>query len=83
MEYFLVMTDKRESRNLTRDDCLSLELRLNVTQYGLPWRHLGDAFYSYARKKPNATYQLNVTTQQYDFCNLLLSKQNWQECKDL
>lgn len=81
--YYLVLSDGHRSINLTHADCTSLERKLTATKYGIVWRHMGDTFYSYARKKPNASYVFVVTPHQYEFCQILLSRKDWQDCQDL
>jgi hypothetical protein len=53
-----------------RADAIMLELKLNVSQYGRQWSHIGDELFSY---KDGEDKVIKVTTDQYMFLKMLQS----------
>lgn len=64
-------------------DAIALELKLNVTQYGHPWKHIGDVLYNYGVGKSNAVTDFVVTSTQLSYLKMLQTKPTWESCKDL
>jgi hypothetical protein len=63
----LYLTDGDYILALKKEECIPLELKLNITRYGFDWKHIGDALYKYGnRYKPNST-KIHVTSQQLSF----------------
>ena len=66
---------------LSPQDSVQLELKLNVTKHGKPWKHIGDVLFEFNSAYDSKDYP--VTTQQYDFLEMLhTTKKNWEECKN-
>ena len=66
-----------------RQDAIALELKLNVTQYGHPWKHIGDVLYNYGVGKTDAVTDFVVTGTQLSYLKMLQAKPSWQSCKDM
>jgi len=64
-------------------DSITLELKLNVTQYGHPWKHIGDVLYNYGVGKANAVTDFVVTSEQLAYLKMLQTKPGWAECRGL
>ena len=64
-------------------DAIALELKLNVTQYGHPWKHIGDVLYNYGVGKADAVTDFVVTTEQLAYLKMLQTKAGWEECRGL
>jgi len=66
---------------LTQQEAIQLELKLNVTKYGKSWKDLGDVLFNF-----NSSYtsqNLTVTSQQFEFFEMLNTKRSWEDCRDL
>ena len=63
-------------------DSITLELKLNVTQYGHPWKHIGDVLFEFNSSNSMRTFP--VPPHQFEFLEMLhTTKSSWAECKDL
>lgn len=71
----LIVLNKRES--------IDLELKLNVTKYGLEWKHIGDYLYNYGVDKYDDDCEFEVSITQFLFLQLLMTKISWRDCKDM
>ena len=67
---------------LSRPDCTSLELKLNVSSKGKLWSHIGDYLFEVSTAKKN-TGSVLLTDEQYAFISILLKKSSWENCRDL
>jgi hypothetical protein len=68
---------------LTRAECSSLELKLNVSSKGNLWRHIGDYLFEYGTGKSDAVKSILLTAYQREFIGILLKKPTWETCRDL
>jgi len=64
-------------------DAIALELKLNVTQHGHPWKHIGDVLYNYGVGKANAVTDFVVTSEQLSYLQMLQTKPSWESCRGL
>lgn len=55
---------------LDKDDARDLELKLNRSKFGHPWKQIGDFLFEFHTGKPVIPY-LSVTLEQYNTLNLL------------
>lgn len=55
---------------LDKDEARDLELKLNKSKFGHPWKQIGDFLFEYHTGKPVIPY-LSVTLEQYNTLNLL------------
>jgi hypothetical protein len=79
----LINADNKDSFNLlTKKEVLSLELKLNVTKYGKKWSNLGDILFNF-QGSATTNEELTITQEQFDFFEVLLERENWQECRNL
>ena len=78
----LKITDTKDEFTVDETSAIDLELKLNVTQYGHPWKHIGDILYDYGTRRYKHEV-LTVDTHQYEFLKLLLTKNGYQECKGM
>jgi len=79
----LTVTDSNTSFILNEREAIDLEVKLNVTEYGRPWRSIGDVLYNYGTQNSNALTNVLVTTEQFDFLIMLRSKESWKVCRGL
>jgi hypothetical protein len=59
---FRLTDSASEYIELTRQQCIDLELALNVTQYGHAWKHIGDVLFNFG-------FDINDAVNSYS-CNL-------------
>ena len=59
---------------LTQEECINLEVKLNLTEYSRKWVAIGDDLYNFAIQKKNYKKEINVTKFQYDYLRLLHMK---------
>jgi hypothetical protein len=64
-------------------DSIALELKLNVTQYGHTWKHIGDVLYNYGVGKADALTDFVVTSEQLSYLKILQTKPGWESCRGL
>jgi hypothetical protein len=67
--------------SLSPSESIQLELKLNVTKYGRPWKHIGDFLFEFGRAINSQEYLVSVT--QFEFLDMLNGKASWNECKGL
>ena len=79
----LTVTDSNTSFILNEREAIDLEVKLNVTEYGRPWRSIGDVLYNYGMQNSNFLTNLLVTTEQFNFLLMLRSKESWEVCRGL
>ena len=79
----LTITDSNSSFVVNERRAIDLELKLNVTYYGRPWRNIGDVLYKFGTGNAGSQERLEVSKEQFDFLMLLESKESWQVCRDL
>lgn len=78
----LEITDSIRAFSLSKQEANDLELKLNVTEYGHAWKHIGDVLFDYSTSKPCVSSYI-VNEQQYDFLSMLMTKSGYQDCKGL
>jgi hypothetical protein len=66
---------------LTTRQAINLELKLNVTKYGRPWITIGDALFKFG--SAISSDSLEVTSEQFEFLEMLNTKNSWEDCKNL
>ena len=79
----LTVTDSNTSFILNEREAIDLEVKLNVTEYGRPWRSIGDVLYNYGMQNSNFLTNLLVTTEQFNFLIMLRSMESWEVCRGL
>lgn len=79
----LTITDSNTSFILNEREAIDLEVKLNVTEYGRPWRSIGDVLYNYGMQNSNFVTNLLVTTEQLNFLIMLRSMESWEVCRGL
>ena len=79
----IINVDNKDSfKLLTKKEVLSLELKLNVTKYGKKWSKLGDILFNF-QGSATTNEELVITQEQFDFFEVLLERESWQECRNL
>jgi hypothetical protein len=68
---------------LSKTESINLELCLNVTKYAYLWKYIGDFLFDYGTDKLGENVKLPVTSEQYEFLKLLITKDSWRDCMDL
>ena len=75
MDSTLIITDELNSFDVTRRVAIDIELKLNKTEYGRPWSHIGDVLYDFGAKNKH-TGNLIVTSFQYEFLKEIFDSLN-------
>ena len=79
----LTITDSLTSFIVNQRKAIDLELKLNVTFYGRPWRNIGDVLYNYGTGNLPSEHTLLISKEQLDFLVFLNTKESWEVCRDL
>jgi hypothetical protein len=67
---------------LSPQESIQLELKLNVTKHGKQWKHIGDVLFEFNSAYDSRTFP--VAPNQYDFLEMIhTTKKSWEECKNL
>lgn len=61
-----------DSYTITQQECIDLELKLNVTQYGKPWSNIGHTLYNFYKNHSNPN-QIVVDDFQFEFLKKLIN----------
>jgi hypothetical protein len=59
---------------IRREECLQLELKLNISEFGKEWKSIGDILYDKYCNKCDIE-QIDVSDQQWNFLNMLNNMQ--------
>jgi hypothetical protein len=78
----LIVSDNTRNFTLDSQGSIGLELKLNVTEHGHPWKHIGDHLYDFGVGRP-VSENLLVEPAQFDFLEMLMSKPGWEACRGL
>jgi len=79
----LTIYHKDSSFQLNLEQSRDLELKLNVTSKGIPWRTIGDHLYNYYNGTIPSPSELEVNEEQYDFLNRIRKFSSWRDCSSL
>ena len=63
----LYITDGDYILALKKEECIPLELKLNLTKYGYDWKHIGDTLYKYGNQYKPDSSKLYVTPKQLSY----------------
>lgn len=63
----LYLTDGDYILALKKEECIPLELKLNLTKYGYDWKHIGDALYKYSHQYNSDSCKIYVTQEQLNY----------------
>jgi len=83
MTQLIITTNDFETIQLDTKQSIDLELKLNVTTKGHEWKHIGDVLFNFGSNKPEAVNTFTVTTEQFNFLKLLMTKSSWENCRGL
>jgi hypothetical protein len=61
----LYFTDNNYVLALKSDECIPLEIKLNITKYGFEWKHIGDILYNFGNKYNNNKIYVTSTQLKY------------------
>lgn len=74
MSNILVFTDQNNNLfKVDKNTALKLEVSLNLTKYGKPWRNIGDILYNFAIGR-NTDLLIKITNEQLNFLKNLNCK---------
>ena len=59
---------------LSKQECINVELKFNVSKYGKEWSHIGDRLYYFAhpRNDEDKLNWYNIRPEEYVFINSLI-----------
>ena len=63
----LYFTDNAYVLALKSDECISLEIKLNITKYGFEWKHIGDILYNFGTQYYINQNKIYVTSTQLKY----------------
>ena len=75
----LEITDGHRIFALSKRQAKDLELKLNVSFYGHPLKHIGDILFNFSTNRPCAL-SLRVSKEQYQLLELLMAM-DYNDCK--
>ena len=75
----LYITDGDYMLVLKMNECVQLELKLNITKYGFDWKHIGDVLFKFGTQSAN---KLHVTAQQLNFL-IKIHKMTYKEVQKM
>jgi len=79
----LTADETYEAIELTEKEAIDVELKLNVTSKGLEWKHIGDVLFNFGSNNKEAVFEYTVTSIQMEFIKMLITKNSYQECRNL
>ena len=79
---FLLITDGSNSFMVNPKESISLELKLNVTEYGHTWKHIGDVLYNFGVDRLNQA-SFSVDPEQYVFLVKLTTMPDTGSCRGM
>jgi hypothetical protein len=79
----LYILDGVNTLSLSRDNARELELKLNVSSKGHLWSALGTALFDFHSVGSAKPIYYTVTTEQYQFLEVLRTKAGYDSCKGL
>jgi hypothetical protein len=77
----LSVTDNKFAFELTYEESIDLELKLNVSAHGRTWKHIGDVLYEYGTKRLGTDHVIYIGTPEFNFLCRLREKKSWEQCK--
>ena len=83
LKRMLVLTDGKQELKLNYEECVDLELKLNVSAYGKLWGHIGEVLYEYGAKKSTKEKEIIIYKEELDFLNRLIDKATWEHCQGM
>lgn len=63
----LYLTDGDYILALKKNECIPLELKLNLTRYGYDWKHIGDTLYKYGNQYEHGSSKIYITSEQLSY----------------
>lgn len=79
----LNITDCSKSFMLSPEEAIDLEIKLNSSRYNVPWRDIGDVLYEFGLRSNKAVTNLAVSTEQFQFLELLRAQTDVAACRAL
>lgn len=83
MSQLTITTNDFETIQLDTKQSIELELKLNVTTKGHEWKHIGDVLFNFGSNKPEAVNTFTVTSEQFNFLKVLMTKSSWENCRGI
>jgi len=81
MSHLTITTNDFETIQLDTKQSIELELKLNVSSKGHEWKHIGDVLFNFGSSKKDALNTFTVTTEQFNFLKVLMTKSSWESCR--
>jgi len=79
----IITEDMKHGFTLKKEECVPLELKLNVSSKGRVWSHIGTILFEFGTGQPTALTKIVVTNDQYEFLLQLMAKRDWSDCRGL
>lgn len=80
----LYITDYDYILALKKEECIPLEIKLNITKYGFEWKHIGDILYNFGTKyyTNNKNNKISITPKQLNYL-IKLHKLTYKEVEKM
>ena len=72
---YLIISNKKEIIQISKNQCITIELSLNVSEYGKIWKDIGDRLYYFANPR-NSNDENNMYIVSDDKFNFLKQEFN-------
>ena len=79
----IVNSISRFSFELSREMSSNIEECLNMTQLRNELKDIGEVLHEYGNGRFDDNILLEVTDKQFDYLNMLFTKETWRECSRL
>ena len=81
MDHITLSDNNNNTIKLNKERAQHLELSLNVSSKGRELIEVGNKLYDFFAK--GIKEDIKVSTEYYNFLNILLNKQSWRDCQNL
>ena len=78
----LIITNNSRNIELSRQDAIQLELKLNVSSKGHELKEVGDVLFNFGSNRSDESYY-TVNNYVFDFLEKLMNRKSWQDCRVL
>ena len=65
------------------NQCIDLELKINVSSKSKEMGHISAYLYDYAMELPRSVESIKVEHREYTFLCMLIEKKSWEDCQGL
>jgi hypothetical protein len=78
----IIITNNSRNIELSRQDAIQLELKLNVSSKGHELKEVGDVLFNFGSNRSDESYY-TVNNYVFEFLEKLMNRKTWQDCRGL